>query len=151
MELSRFTRTMTHKDTVAVFHALHPEPIFIQLGLWEKFFGKYEDHDLRHVLTEKGLLISASVDDEHIHREVSTETAEQRSMAILYLVLTKKCNFCCRPCFQHERHPDLFPVQAPMPSMNKETAFAGIDAFVRHREIADADAVSYTHLTLPTN
>ena len=38
---------------------------------------------------------------------IKKDYLNQNSVYIMYLILTKRCNFSCKQCFQPERHPNL--------------------------------------------
>jgi uncharacterized protein len=140
MPFSRYLRVMERDGTAAVFHALKPIPAFLSAGQWRSFCESMEDDSLRSWLKNQGLLVESSSEDDLLRDAVIQETLGRKMMSILYLVLTKACNFRCRQCFQYERHPDIHPELAGTSLlMTNEVAKLGIDAFVRHYQESDGE------------
>lgn len=137
---SRYLRTLEQGGVTAVFHALKPIPAFVGTDVWLDFCQSMTDEGLRQWLESQGLLVEGSTEDDAFRDAIIEETLTKRMMSILYLVLTKACNFRCRQCFQPERHPQDHPELSGMASlMTKETARLGIDAFVRHLDESESD------------
>ncbi len=125
---------MSRDGTTAVFHALRPIPVFLNTDSWNQYKKKpEEDDELRHGFLNQGILVNDSTDDDALRDEIREMTLSRKMMSILYLVLTKACNFRCRQCFQYERHLDIHPELSSLASlMTVEVARAGIDSFARH-------------------
>ncbi|MEI8103304.1 MAG: radical SAM protein [Candidatus Moraniibacteriota bacterium] len=127
---------------MAVFHALKPIPAFVDTTAWQNFCQSMDDEALRSWLDGQGLLVESEVEDDLFRDAIIEETLTKRMMSILYLVLTKACNFRCRQCFQPERHPqDHLELAGAASLMTKETAMLGIDAFARHLNESEADGL----------
>jgi uncharacterized protein len=127
---------------MAVFHALRPVPAFLDTVVWEAFRESMEDGDLYSWLQGQKLIIDGAAEDDVFRDEIVEMMLRRRSMSILYLVLTKACNFRCRQCFQPERHPEGYPeAHGPVSLMTLETARLGIDAFARHIAESDTDII----------
>lgn len=142
MPLSRFLRTLERNGIVAVFHGLVPAPIFLTKEDWESYQMNPEaSTEITSALGEAGLIISSPSDDDELLENIRQSTVGMKLMSILYLILTKQCNFRCRQCFQEERHPDLYPELAPTSQMTEEVAKRAIDAFVRHLAESEAEAL----------
>lgn len=140
MIFSRYLRIMEKDGTVAVFHALKPIPAFLSRDDWQEFSQSMNDDDLRAWLKSQKLLVESATEDDAFRDTVIEETLNRKEMSILYLVLTKACNFRCRQCFQYERHPDVHPELAGTSSlMSREVAKLGIDAFARHCMESEGD------------
>lgn len=141
MIFSRYLREVSRGDTIAVFHALHPVPIFLNTDEWFRYKeNPDEDEELKHWSLDQGILVNSVADDDAIRDDIKTWTLDGKMMSILYLVLTKACNFRCRQCFQYERHPDIHPDLVGSSSlMTSEIARAGIDNFASHIAESDAD------------
>lgn len=141
MMFSKYLREMSRDGTTAVFHALRPIPVFLNTDSWNQYKKKpEEDDELRHWFLNQGILVNDSTDDDALRDEIREMTLGRKMMSILYLVLTKACNFRCRQCFQYERHPDIHPELSSSTSlMTAEIAQAGIDSFVRHIDESDSD------------
>jgi uncharacterized protein len=138
MIFSRYLRVIERDGVVAVFHALRPVPIFLSATVWQDFCLSMSNQELSLWLHDQGLLVEDESQDDLFRDVIVREVLGGKAMSILYLVLTKACNFRCRQCFQYERHPDLYPWLSNNASlMSRETARLGIDAFVRHIEDSD--------------
>lgn len=133
MIFSRYLRTLERVDTTAVFHALKPIPVFLGIAEWRDFFRSMDDDALRLWLEGQRLLVGCAAEDDLFRDSIIEENLTKRMMSILYLVLTKACNFRCRQCFQPERHLQDNPeLSGTALLMSKEIARLGIDAFARH-------------------
>jgi len=132
---------MSQGNITAVFHALHPMPIFLDTDNWRKYKKNPEsDDELRSLFFDQKILVDSSVDDDVLRESIRERMLGRKMMSILYLVLTKACNFRCRQCFQYERHLDIHPELHNLSSlMTTEVARAGIDSFVRHIIESDSD------------
>lgn len=142
MPFSRFLRVMEKNGMVAIFHALRPSPVFVSKDMWGKYVSGSEQNELLNLYLQNQKLVvkEGCLEDCEAIARVREETMEGNLMSILYLVLTKSCNFRCRQCFQYERHPDIYQKKdGSMPLMSKEIAKLGIDAFVRHLDESDGE------------
>lgn len=130
MQLSRYCKTLERDGIIAVFHSLKPEPFFLPTTDWKRMCesGEWGD-EIEKIMIEYSLLITDGGVDERYKAQIKSEFVDIETAPILYLVLTKQCNLSCRQCFQYERHREN-PTSLPM--MTMETAFTGIDSFVRH-------------------
>ncbi|KKQ55793.1 MAG: Radical SAM domain protein [Parcubacteria group bacterium GW2011_GWA2_38_13] len=128
---SRFLRTLEKDGIVAVFHALKPDPVFMKISDWHQIKAGFDQPDIIRNLFEKNLIIPNMLVDDEILEEIRLAMVNDKMMSILYLVLTKNCNFLCRQCFQPERHKVRGEPRDSL-LMSNETAGAGIDLFVRH-------------------
>jgi uncharacterized protein len=137
MRLSRFTQTSTKDGLTAVFHALHPRPFFVEAASWNRFTAGESDEDIMSALHDSGLLTTIDEDIASV-AAVENKSAMKDTMSILYLVMTKKCNFRCRQCFQPERQCSK---QSNEPFMTEETARVAIDCFIRHLKMSECEAV----------
>lgn len=137
MRLSRFTQTSTKDGLTAIFHALNPRPFFVEATAWDRFTSGESNEDIMSALRDSNLLTTIDEDVANI-AAVERQSAMKDTMSILYLVMTKKCNFRCRQCFQPERQ---CLKQDDEPFMTDETAKAGIDCFVRHLNMSEYEAV----------
>ncbi len=136
MHLSRYLSTYTRNGIVAIFHSLHPEPIYIDEKRWQDFLKNQSTNQAEWITTlkELGLLLVEKDNDEEVRQQTIAESSLTTTMSILYLVLTKGCNFCCRQCFQPERKSLTKPDNS---MMTVETAKAAIDQFIRHIDISE--------------
>ncbi len=135
MRLSRYCRTLEKDGVTAVFHALKPEPFFVDSANWNAAvtFDRWAD-DLREAMIEYSLLVENEDCDNDFYDSIKCEYVDIKTAPILYMVLTKHCNLSCRQCFQYERHQAS---EKPLPMMTKEIAKLGIDSFVRHMKRSD--------------
>lgn len=136
MHLSRYLSTYSRNGIVAIFHSLHPEPAYIEEKRWQEFLenASTEQPDWIVTLQGLGLLMNEKDIDEETRQQTIAESSLSRTMSILYLVLTKGCNFCCRQCFQPERKGLIKPDNS---MMTVQTAEAAVDQFIRHIEISE--------------
>jgi len=108
-KLSRYLRWKEKDNTVALFHELHPEPVFVSKDKFHQIQNDFSNVDLTlaNELLSKGLLIESNNDDDQVF-ENSKVNLEQRldRASILYLVLIRGCNFTCSYC--------------PIPSLEKQ-------------------------------
>lgn len=141
MIFSRYLREMSQDGTTAVFHALRPTPVFLDTDSWGRYKEDPErDDKLKYWLVDQGILVNASADDDMFRDEIRKRALGQKMMSILYLVLTKACNFRCRQCFQYERHPDIHPeLSGSALLMTVEVARSGINSFAKHIAESDSD------------
>lgn len=143
MPLSRFLKTLERDGMVAVLHVLTPHPIFVPKATWESYLAKPESApELDQALKNIGLIIESKDEDNQMLAAIKSETIDVKLMSILYLILTKACNFRCRQCFQEERHPELSSKKpAKSALMTEEVARLAIDAFARHLAESEDEAL----------
>ncbi|MCX6738846.1 MAG: radical SAM protein [Candidatus Parcubacteria bacterium] len=132
MILSRYLQTAEKNDIFAIFHSLKPKPIFIKKIDWENFLNEKKDDEITQALTEIGLLVENKEDDDLFFNEIKSDILDCNAMSILYLVLTKSCNFRCKQCFQPERHPDRFVFEKQKSLMSQEIAKRALNLFADH-------------------
>ena len=123
---------------MAIFHELHPDPIFCRSDQWNKLCAGITDglETLVDDLQEKKLVATASNDDVEFETAIAALERKLSQPTILYLMTAQGCNFGCTYC--------------PVPAMAKrygetllscEDALAGIDLWQEHlRERYDASA-----------
>lgn len=126
---SQYLSTRAKDGVVAIFHELHPEPVYCTLLEWnnlkEKGVGR---EDLIIDLMNKKLIIDNIVVDQHEFMEADKMLNEKFCQTtILYLMTAQGCNFGCGYC--------------PIPGLAKKIgnnllstkdAIAGIDLWLEH-------------------
>lgn len=134
MPLSRFLKTLERDGIVAILHVLNPAPIFVPKETWENYLADPQAvPDLDQALRTIGLLVDSDVTDQETLASIKSSTIDVKLMSILYLILTKACNFRCRQCFQVERHLEHPPGKLKQKKvMTEEVARLAIDSFARH-------------------
>lgn len=97
---SRYLRTRENGGTVAVFHELHPEPLYLSTSDWIKFQGNpMASPSVKSALEERGLIIRSDDEDDLVLNKTIAALEHKLSIpTILYLVLSKECNFSCAYC-----------------------------------------------------
>ncbi len=136
LKLSRYLKVLQKNGVVAVFHSLMPSPIFLPFIRWNRYLQEKKELEIEKYLIRKKLLIPPG-EDKEVLEEVKRNYLSSDDVSILYLILTKACNFTCRYCFQPERHPELFPCSCKKKTegrlfMSREIAKRGIDLFARY-------------------
>ncbi|MEK7212547.1 MAG: radical SAM protein, partial [Patescibacteria group bacterium] len=140
-EFSRYLRVRESKDSVAVFHELHPQPLYLNREEWRKFVGSPspQSANLFEALRLRQLLIESSREDDlewacarsRLERKLNRTT-------ILYLMLAQGCNLECSYCpIPHiaKRRGEVL--------LSHEDAVAGVDLWLRHIK-DDEQAESYS-------
>jgi radical SAM protein with 4Fe4S-binding SPASM domain len=97
---SKYLRERRRGTRVAIFHELHPEPIFLTARSWDSFL-EHPDFasPLATVLVEKRLLISRQEEDQAELRMVQQRTNQNLNQTIiLYLLTAQHCNLACSYC-----------------------------------------------------
>lgn len=100
MKLSRYLRTRMRDGFTAIFHELHPNPVYCRSEEWQKFLHNPSDtHPLHDSLTQRKLLVLGEHEDEDALRLATTKLEQKLSQpTILYLMLARDCNFACTYC-----------------------------------------------------
>lgn len=140
-KFSRYLRIRRREGTVAVFHLLNPQPLYVTSETWNCFFNDAgRMSDLAAELKQRKLLIAADVDDDRT-RVAAAKALEGKlnQTTSLYLVLAEHCNFECRYC--------------PIPSMARHSgekllsaahAIAGLNLWREHlRDAPEGDLDSW--------
>ncbi len=102
--LSYFLGVFERDGLVALFHQLHPEPIYLSKKNWHGIItnvtdGVQLDHSIMPELIIRKLLIDGPDSDRH-----ALEIARERALhllnrpTILYLMMAQGCNFACGYC-----------------------------------------------------
>lgn len=127
---SQYLRTRERGGIVAIFHELHPNPVYCSSEQWKKVVAGITDgaeafiNDLR----QRKLIVDSSKDDSDEFQAVSSALERKLNQpTILYLMTAQGCNFKCTYC--------------PVPEiarkygesvLSNEDASAGIDLWQEH-------------------
>ena len=135
---SQYLRIKERDGVVAIFHELHPDPLFCSSEQWKRLVVGITDgaEVLINDLNQRRLLVEALENDRQEFKVVATNFERKLNQpAILYLMTAQGCNFGCKYC--------------PVPEIAKkygetilstEDAFAGIDLWVEHlKDVYDPD------------
>lgn len=127
---SKYLRTKVRNGTMAIFHELHPDPVFCSVAQWENLITVTDvsDSDLTKSLVERKLIIGSSEIDCCEFEEAEQSLKRKLNQpTILYLMMAQGCNYACKYC--------------PVPETAKkygesllsiEDAIAGIDLWQKH-------------------
>lgn len=98
--LSRYFRCIKKGNKVAIFHELQPFPIFTNLKEWSHLVKKKEISlkIFKKLKKSKLVLNSPKEDDLFFEKIKSNFDRKLNKTFILYLVLTKDCNYSCSYC-----------------------------------------------------
>lgn len=120
MKYSRYLKYKERNEVIAIYHELHPLPIFFSLNFWLEVKDNVSalSKEAKNELFELKLLVSDSNDDIIEY----TNSVKQFDLQInnfrnLYLILTQDCNFKCSYC----PIPNL-PISRKKQKMDIETA-----------------------------
>jgi len=137
LHASRFLRALTRDGLVALFHQLHPEPVYLFERVWHDFLKRVISGTLpermngliQELIARKMFINNPIVDLEEL-REVRADVLQILDRpTILYLMMAQGCNFACTYC--------------PIPALAKrygerllsfEDAAAGIELWRKHIE-----------------
>jgi len=127
---SQYLRTRERNDVVAIFHELHPDPIYCSSEQWKRLVSEIADGTpmLISDFEQRGLIIDSSDDDRREFEKVASDLEHKLDQpTILYLMTAQGCNFGCGYC--------------PVPETAKkhgasllsvEDAIAGIELWQEH-------------------
>jgi sulfatase maturation enzyme AslB (radical SAM superfamily) len=128
---SKYLRTRERDGMVAVFHELHPDPVYITADDWSAYCsGEILNNLLDSQLRERKLVISEMSDDDRAFATAeSLVLGKLQHTTILYLMTAQGCNADCGYC----------PVQDIAKRygaslLTVEAARAGIDLWQLHLE-----------------
>jgi len=126
---SKYLRTKKKNEVVAVFHELHPDPIYCSREQWEEIKeGTSGDQKLVNELKEKKVIVESPEDDcQEFEKTVLNLERKLNQPVILYLMTAQGCNFRCGYC----------PVPATAQKygemlLSAKDAIAGIDLWQEH-------------------
>lgn len=128
--LSQYLRTKERDGVVAIFHELHPDPVYCPKGQWEEFINgtAVDCKSLINELIQRKLIIHDPEEDSQ-EFDLTAGVLERKlnQPTILYLMTAQGCNFECKYC--------------PVPEtarkygaslLSSEDAFAGIQLWQEH-------------------
>ncbi len=126
---SKYLKILEKDDEVAIFHELHPDPIFLSKSKWEVVYSTNTIPKLlSDLFYQKEILISCYEDDELSFKQAEKYLSEKlQNVTILYLMTAQGCDLNCGYC----------PVQSIAKKfgaslLSKESARSGIDLWVNH-------------------
>lgn len=135
---SQYLRIKEKDGIVAVFHELHPDPLFCSSEQWGSLVAGIAEgaETLISDLKQRKLLIDVLENDRHEFEVVATNFERKLNQpTILYLMTAQGCNLNCKYC--------------PVPEIAKkygesilsaEDAFAGIDLWEEHlKDVYDSN------------
>ena len=135
---SQYLRTRERDRVVAIFHELHPDPVFCSVSQWEGLIaGKIEDAGaLVSELRQRRLIIDSPEDDRADFETVAARLERKLNQpTILYLMTAQGCNFNCTYC----PVPDIAKKHGDA-RLSTEDAFAGINLWREHlKDVYDPD------------
>jgi len=127
---SQYLRIKERNGIVAVFHELHPDPVYCLSGQWEKMKNGITDGTEMPIgdLIKRKLIIESPDEDQREFEKVAFELEYKLNQpTILYLMTAQGCNFGCGYCPVHEtarKHGDSL--------LSVEDAIAGIELWQKH-------------------
>lgn len=127
---SQYLRTRGRYGVVAVFHELHPDPIYCPSGQWKELTNGITDgaEMLIEDLKRRKLIIKSSDDDICEFKRVASELDRKLDQpTILYLMTAQGCNFGCGYC----PVPETARKQRAS-LLSVEDALAGIELWQEH-------------------
>lgn len=135
---SRYLRVKKRNGIVAVFHELHPEPMYCSSEQWKSLIGGINGgtETLIGDLKKRKLVIeSTKEDDVEFERIASELECRLNQPTILYLMTAGGCNLGCGYCPIPET-----PKKQGESLLSKENAIAGIDLWQEHlKEVYNSD------------
>ncbi|MBP9762559.1 radical SAM protein [Patescibacteria group bacterium] len=128
MEWSRYTCTRVREGWVAVFHELHPVPLYIRADHWIEVVSEPLVSAYAIELLERKLLVRGAEDDDAELARVKRQLMDKLSVPlVLYLILAQGCNFACGYC----PIPRL-PEAEQAARLSVEDACAGLSLWAEH-------------------
>lgn len=97
---SKYLRTRERDGVVAVFHELHPIPVYVNASDWSAFCsGESQNGCLESQLRERKLVIDAVDEDVSAFRAAEAHLlGKLQHVTILYLMTAQGCNVNCGYC-----------------------------------------------------
>jgi sulfatase maturation enzyme AslB (radical SAM superfamily) len=144
--ISCFLRVLTRDGLVALFHQLHPEPVYLSEKIWREIqtrmisgiLSKGMNSLVQELVNRKLFVSCENVDLEELAKARANATKLLNRPTILYLMMTQGCNFACTYC--------------PIPALAKqygerllsfEDAVAGVNLWRKHIEDQPQDDEPY--------
>lgn len=130
-EFSRYMRVREKGRRVAIFHVLHPDPIYLDRDEWRRFSGSASLESANRLfadLRSRKLIVDSSCeDDEEVEAaKVRLERKLDRT-TILYLMLSQGCNLRCSYC-----HIPEIARRRGERLLSPDDAVRGIDLWLEH-------------------
>lgn len=103
LQLSQYLQVRRREEWCAVFHALHPEPLYYLKRDWDTFLVAFDSGSgypaLLEQLQKRQLVVASTKKDQEELEKARTFLGGKLNQArILYLVLAQGCNFDCVYC-----------------------------------------------------
>ena len=127
---SQYLRTRERGGIVAIFHELHPDPVYCSSEQWAKVIAGITDGALAFIddLRQRKLIVESSKDDSGEFQAVSKVLERKLDQpTILYLMTAQGCNFNCGYC----PVPEIARKYGES-MLSTEDAYAGIDLWQEH-------------------
>ena len=127
---SRYMRIRERDGIVAIFHELHPDPVFCSSEQWKKVVAGItgDAETFINDLWQRKLIVDSSKDDS-CEFQVASSALERKlnQPTILYLMTAQGCNFKCTYCPVPE-----ISIKYGESILSNEDASAGIDLWQEH-------------------
>lgn len=98
---SQYLRVRERDGVVAVFHELHPDPVYCSSEQWKKLVSEVTD-DVKMLISDlkqRKLIVESLDDDRHEFERVASDLEHKLNQpTILYLMTARGCNFGCGYC-----------------------------------------------------
>ncbi len=128
--LSRYLRVRERPDWVAVFHELHPNPVYCRTEEWRSFSSRPSSDTnpaLYAKLRDHRLLVNTRAEDDLEFANAARKLEQKLDRpSILYLMLAEGCDLNCAYC------PIPKTVAATGRLLSQENAFMGMDLWFKH-------------------
>ena len=127
---SQYMRTREKDGVVAIFHELHPDPIYCSSEQWKKLTCETigEASIFIDDFRQRKLIVDTPEDDRCEFEKVASDLEHKfNQTTILYLMTAQGCNFACEYCpVSRAAKEDKTAILSP------EDALAGIDLWQAH-------------------
>ncbi|MFZ3073913.1 MAG: radical SAM protein [Minisyncoccales bacterium] len=132
---SQYLRTKERNGIIAIFHELHPDPIYCPSTQWEKLIKNGSTDNTERLIDnfkQRKLIVESQDDDRKEFDEVAAKLGKKLDQpVILYLMTAQGCNFECGYC----------PIPETAQKYGKsllsiKDAIAGIELWQRHLQDA---------------
>lgn len=141
---STFLRTRVRDSVVAIFHELHPDPVFCSSKEWEQVQRDEAASVswLADALRERRLIVTSDKEDEQERRRVEADLERKFSRpTILYLMTAQGCNLTCDYC----PVPNIARTHGAT-KLSLDDAIAGIDLWKAH--VRDANEPEHEYFVI---
>jgi len=138
---SRYLRTKEKNGVVAIFHELHPYPMYCSVKQWRQILnGGSAEETFQNALKFQKLIIKDEAEDQ-MEFEATVATIERKlnQATILYLMTAQGCNFACKYC----PVPEIAQKYGAS-VLSSADAFAGIDLWIEHLKDTYDPSLEYT-------